>query len=232
MPLVRAEKEALVEQLVTDLQDSRVALIVAYTRLHMKANDTLRTKAFEQNGKIKMLSNNLLRLILKRLGRELELPEKTLALAYGFGDEVVAAKTLVEFGKETEALEILGGWIDGDFFDASQVKTLASLPSKEQLQAQVVGRLGGLIGQLAYSLNYPLQKFAYVVEALKAAQPATAEAPKEEPKTEEKTEEPASTEEQPKEETNTEEPAAESSDEVGESEEVKEENNSEGDTNE
>lgn len=169
MPLIRAEKEALVENLISELENSRVSLIVAYTRLNMKANDDLRTKAFEQSGKIKMISNNLLKIILKKLKREIEIPEKTLALAYGFQDEVTAAKTLVQFGKETETLEILGGWIDNNFFDATQVKTLASLPGKEQLQAQVVGRLAGLIQGLVYNLNFPLQKFAYVVSAIDEA---------------------------------------------------------------
>lgn len=174
MPLVRAQKEVLIEKLTKEVGESRVALIVAYTRLHMKANDELRTKAFDQGAKIKMISNTLLTLLLKNLGREMEMPQKTLAIAYGFADEVEAAKTLVAFGKETESLEVIGGWIDGTFFDMNAVKTLSSLPGKETLQAQLVGRLGGLIGSLAYSLNYPIQKFAYVVEAVKSAQPADA----------------------------------------------------------
>lgn len=172
MPLIRAQKETLIEKLTSEVGESRIALIVAYTRLHMKANDELRTNAFNQGAKIKMISNNLLALLMKKLGREMELPQKTLAIAYGYQDEVEAAKSLVAFGKETEALEVLGGWIDGTFFDASQVKTLSALPSKETLQAQLVGRLGGIIGSLAYSLNYPIQKFAFVVEAVKSAQPA------------------------------------------------------------
>lgn len=173
MPLIRAQKEVLVEKLLSELKDSRVSLIISYAKLHMKANDDLRTKAFEQNGKIKMISNTLLALILKKLGREMEIPSKQLGIAYGFEDEVVAAKTLVAFGKETSSLEVIGGWIDGNFFDAAQVKTLSSLPGKTELQAQLVGRLGGLISSLAYSLNYPIQKFAFVVEALKSAQPVT-----------------------------------------------------------
>lgn len=183
MPLVRSEKEALIEKLVAEVSDSRVALVVAYTRLNMKANDDLRTKAFDQGAKIKMISNNLLNLLMSKLDRQMELPQKTLAIAYGYQDEVEAAKSLVAFGKETEALEVLGGWIDGTFFDMSQVKTLSSLPSKETLQAMLVGRLGGLIGSLAYSLNYPIQKFAFVVEAVKSAAPQVetkAEAPSEE----------------------------------------------------
>ncbi len=166
MPILRAEKEALVEKLLGELKESKVALVVAYTRLNMKANDELRTKAFEQNGKIKMLSNTLMSLIFKKMDRSMELPQKTLALAYGFEDEVTAAKTLVQFGKETEALEVLGGWIDGTFFDMNAVKTLSMLPAKEQLQAQVVGRLAGLIQGLVYNLNFPLQQFAYVVSAI------------------------------------------------------------------
>ncbi len=168
MPLLRAQKESLVETLVTDLKESRIALVVAYTHLNAKANLQLRDKAFEQSGKLRMLSNNLLKLILKNLGqdKELEIPERQLALAYGFQDEVTAAKLLADFAKETEALEVLGGWIDGKFFTAADVKTLASLPNKETLQAQVVGRLAGLIQGLVYNLNFPLQQFAFVVKAV------------------------------------------------------------------
>lgn len=175
MPILRAQKEDLVAKLTSELQNSRVALVFAYTALNMKANDTLRTRAFEAGAKVKMISNNLLRLILKNINRELEIPEKTLALAYGFEDEAVAAKTLVEFAKETETLEVLGGWIDGNFFDASQVETLSSLPAKVDLQAQLVGRLNGMIAGLAYSLNFPIQKLAFVVEAVRAANPSSVE---------------------------------------------------------
>ncbi len=228
MPILRAQKEELVSKLISELQDSRVSIIFAYTALNMKANDTLRTKAFNAGAKVKMVSNNLLKLILKGTGKEMAIPSKQLAISYGFNDEVEAAKVLVDFAKETDTLEILGGWIDGNFFDASQVKTLATLPNKETLQAQLVGGLGGLIGSLAYSLNYPIQKFAFVIEAVKSAQPAEA-AKAEESKVEEK---PAEVVEEPKEETKTEEPVAESSDEVVGSAEEVEENNIEKETNE
>ncbi|KKU43631.1 MAG: 50S ribosomal protein L10 [Berkelbacteria bacterium GW2011_GWA2_46_7] len=233
MPILRAQKEELVTRLISVLQDSRVSIIFAYKALNMKANDTLRTNAFNAGAKVKMVSNNLLKLILKGIGREMEIPSKQLAISYGFTDEVEAAKVLVEFAKETETLEVLGGWVDGNFFDASQVKTLATLPNKETLQAQLVGRLGGLIGSLAYSLNYPIQKFAFVIEAVKSAQPATAEAPKadlsavatseEGEATVETVENATPTDEQQTEKTQTEELEADSPDEVKEPDTVEEE---------
>jgi hypothetical protein len=149
----------------------------------------------------------------------MEMPQKTLAIAYGFADEVEAAKTLVAFGRETEALEVIGGWIDGTFFDMSAVKTLSSLPSKETLQAQLVGRLSGIIGSLAYSLNYPMQKFAYVVEAVKSAAPA--EAPKTESAPAVEVSEPETAGEPTNNDANTTD--APSQDEAGESAENKEE---------
>jgi len=222
MPLLRAQKEDLVTKITQELKDSRVALVFAYTALNMKANDTLRTNAFERGAKVKMLSNNLLALILKNVGREMDIPAKQLAIAYGFQDEVEAAKTLVAFAKETDTLEVLGGWIDGNFFDATQVKTLSSLPNKETLQAQLVGRLGGLIGGLVYSLNFPLQKFAYVIEAVKTAQP-TEPIKAEEPVASTPAETPAPAEPT---QIETEETPADAPAEAGESaaEEVKEEN--------
>ncbi|OGD61003.1 50S ribosomal protein L10 [Candidatus Berkelbacteria bacterium RIFCSPLOWO2_01_FULL_50_28] len=230
MPILRAQKVDLVAKLTEELQNSRVALVFAYTGLNMSANDKLRTAAFEAGAKIKMISNNLLRLILKNTKRELEIPEKTLALAYGFEDEVVAAKTLVEFAKETETLEVLGGWIDGNFFDASQIKTLSALPNKETLQAQLVGRLNGIIAGLAYSLNFPIQKLAFVVEAVKNAQPAAEVKVEEKPVAEDpKAEEPSESAETPteesKEETKTEEVEVSdlSDGALAKSEEVKEE---------
>lgn len=224
MPLIRSQKETLITNLTSEVGESRIALIVAYTRLHMKANDDLRTKAFDQGAKIKMISNSLLTLLLKNLGRQMDLPQKTLAIAYGYQDEVEAAKSLVSFGKETEALEVLGGWIDSTFFDVSAVKTLSSLPSKETLQAQLVGRLGGIIGSLAYSLNYPIQKFAFVVEAVKAAAPADsapkAETPQAEPVVEEAPSEEAGEPTNPETETT----ETESEDSAGESAENKDNN--------
>lgn len=166
MPLIRSQKEELVTKLSEELRNSRIALVFSFSGLNVKTGERLRNEAFEQNAKVRVISNNLLGLILRRLNLEIEIPPKNLGLAYGFADEVAAAKILVNFAKETETLEVIGGWVDGQFFSADQVKTLSALPSKEILQAQLVGRLAGLIGRLGYCLNYPLQKFAYVVKVL------------------------------------------------------------------
>lgn len=166
MPLLRNQKEKLVTELEAELKNSRIILIFAYSNLNNKLNLELRDRSFEVNGKIKMISNNLLTIVLKSLNQSLDLPQKQLALAYQFEDEVSAAKLLSEFAKKTNSLEILAGWIDGEFFTSSKIKTLATLPNKEVLLGQVVSRLSGIIQGLVYNLNYPLQKFVYVISSV------------------------------------------------------------------
>ena len=166
MPILRVQKEQIVGSLAEELKNSRIALLFTYHRLTNDANKTLRDTAFGDQGKIRMVSNNLLRLILKSLKLEFELPEKPLALAYGFTDEVTAAKTLVDFAKQTEALEPVAGWVDGRFFTGEEIRSLAALPGRNALQAQLVGRLGGLIHRLVYNLNFPLRGLVFVTQAI------------------------------------------------------------------
>ena len=168
MPILRAEKERLIEELTQELQNGRLLYVFKYTKLNSKANDEIRTKIFELGGKIKMISNNMLRILLKGLDKELEMPEAPLAMAYGFADEVTAAKALADFAKTTDTIEMIGGWIDDKFYDQTSMKSLAQLPGREQLHAQVVGRLAGMLQALVYNLSYPRNQLIYALKDLES----------------------------------------------------------------
>ena len=164
MPILRAQKEKLIEELTEELKNSRLLYVFEYTKLNSKANEEIRTKLFELGGKIKMISNNMLRILLKGLDREIEIPEAPLAMTYGFDDEVTAAKTLADFAKSTETVNMIGGWIDDKFYDQTSMKSLALLPGRDMLQAQVVGRLAGMLQSLVYNLSFPRNQLIYALK--------------------------------------------------------------------
>ncbi|MEK7548440.1 MAG: 50S ribosomal protein L10, partial [Patescibacteria group bacterium] len=58
------------------------------------------------------------------------------------------------------------GWVDGRFFTGEEIRSLAALPGRNALQAQLVGRLGGLIHRLVYNLNFPLRGLVFVTQAI------------------------------------------------------------------
>ncbi len=107
------------------------------------------------------------------------------AIAISEKDPIAPAKIMKEYAEKVESFEIKAGFIDGAVVDASTVLALASIPSKEQLIAKMLG-----------SLMAPLQNFAYVLQAKidkGEDAPAEAEAPAEEAAPAEAAEAPAET---------------------------------------
>jgi large subunit ribosomal protein L10 len=71
-------------------------------------------------------------------------------LIYGFSeDAVAAAKVIVDFAKTNDKLVLKGGAYGGKALDVNGVKTLASIPSKEVLLAQLLGLMQSPISRTA-----------------------------------------------------------------------------------
>jgi large subunit ribosomal protein L10 len=73
-------------------------------------------------------------------------------MTLGYGDEAGVAKALAAFQKEHEAVQFLGGILDGRFLNAAEVKALAKLPTKTEM-----------LGQLVRTIQAPVSNFASVL---------------------------------------------------------------------
>ena len=76
------------------------------------------------------------------------------------------SKALVEFSKGNEKLKIIAGYLGGKLLTEKEIKTLASLPSKEVLLTKIAVLLKMPIQQIATVLNAPIQKLALVLKSL------------------------------------------------------------------
>ena len=91
------------------------------------------------------------------------------ALAFSYGDPAGLAKALVSYAKENQAFELRGGLLDGRVIDKSEVETLATLPSLDQIRAKLVGLIQAPAQKIAMVLCAPAGQLARVVEARRAA---------------------------------------------------------------
>jgi large subunit ribosomal protein L10 len=82
-------------------------------------------------------------------------------------DEVSAAKVVHTFAKDNEIVTIYGGILEGKFIDASGVKSLASLPSKQELLAKVVGSLNAPVSGFVNVLAANIRNFVSVLSNIK-----------------------------------------------------------------
>ncbi len=170
MAKTRAQKEADVTRLSELLSSSKLAVMTDYRGLDVAGINQLRANLRESDIAYLVTKNTLMRLALKQS------PQKDIdnsvfvgPMAVAFGaDEVEAAKIVYDFAKKNEQLEIIGAITgDGKALSKAEVVSLAKLPSREQLTAQLVGTLAAPLSGLVRVLNGNVTGLVYAFNAIK-----------------------------------------------------------------
>ena len=81
-------------------------------------------------------------------------------------DPVAPAKALNSFAKEHQALELKGGFVQSQVIDAAKVKAIATLPSREELVAKLLGTMQNPLTGTVRVLSGPARAFATVLDAI------------------------------------------------------------------
>lgn len=150
------------------LENGGAMWVVDYRGLTVKEVQQLRRNIRNAGAIMKVYKNTLMHLALQ----DLEMPNLDEILAgpsafvFAGEDPVASAKAIRDFAKENEALEIKGGMMDGAFVDAAQVNAIASLPSREELIAKLLGSLQNPMQKVVRVLNGPAESFARCVKAI------------------------------------------------------------------
>ena len=166
MPNVK-NQETLV-QIKADIEASHAMWIVDYCGLSVKEIQALRGAIREAGASMKVYKNTLMHIALK----ESDLPtaddmlQGPSAFVFAGEDVAAAAKAVKNYAKDNDKLEIKGGIMDGAVLNAEQVEAIASLPSREELYAQIAGAISGVARGLAVTLNGIPRGLAQVTKAV------------------------------------------------------------------
>ena len=149
------QREAQVKELAETLKNSKLILIVDYRGTTVEDDTKLRKNLREANGCAKVVKNNILKRALNMNG-ESELDEILVgpnALITAEEDYLTPLKAVYKFSKEHENYTIKGGYIDGKLMSVDELKTLATLPSREELLSKLAGSLLQTIGKVAIAID-------------------------------------------------------------------------------
>ena len=173
---VLEEKKKQVADLAEELRAARTGILVDYKGITVEEDTKLRKELRESGSHYKVVKNTLLSLALKEAGIEGmdSVLEGTTAVAVHSEDYVAPAKILGKFADKNEKFTIKAGFIDGKVVSIDQVKTLASLPSKEILVAQALRGLNGPISGLVTVLNGTLKGLVVALNAIAEKQQQSA----------------------------------------------------------
>ncbi len=171
MAVTKAQKTVIKDDLVECFKKAKSAVFSQYDGTNVKNIRDLRKKLRGGNAEFKVARKTLIAIAAKEAGCP-EVPEALLAgqvgVAFSYGDEVTAAKTVHDFAKSVDSVKIIGALFEGKYLSGAEAKVIASLPGREQLLAQLVGVLKGPISGFHGTLHGVLSKFVRTVEAVRA----------------------------------------------------------------
>lgn len=149
-------KKELVQNLVDELKASKSAVVANVIGLTVAEVSELRTNLYNAGCKLRVIKNNIIRRAVNEAGYQGldELLVGPNAVAFS-SDAQSAAKIMYDFAKDNEKVEIKAGVVEGEVFNANDLKVLANLPGKE-----------GMVAMLLSVLQAPIRNVACVIKAV------------------------------------------------------------------
>lgn len=156
MSLNKSDKQIVVSDVAAQVARSQTLALAEYRGLTVEHLNVLRRQARDKGVYLRVLKNTLARRAVAGTPFEVASQSMVGPLIYGFSeDAVAAAKVIADFAKTNDKLVVKAGAYAGRVLDAQGVKSLAAIPSKEVLLAQIAGLL-----------KSPVQRMAGVLAAL------------------------------------------------------------------
>ena len=160
----RDQKAAVIDEVAALISESEAVYAVDYRGISVPQAAELRIKLRAGDATFRVVKNTLGERAADKAGAEglKELLEGPTAMTFVRGDAAAAAKALRDFRRTTGGtlLEFKGGWMNGAGLTPDEIDSIAQLPSREVLEARLVGMVAAPLTGLANALNGLIAGFA------------------------------------------------------------------------
>ena len=162
----RAEKREFVTELNEVFKASGSVIVARYAGITVAQMNDLRKKMRAAGGTVKVAKNRLAKIALQGTESEgiTDLFQGQTLIAYS-ADPITAPKVAMDFAKTNDKLVVLGGAMGSTTLDAEAVKSLATLPSLDELRAKLLGLLAAPATRVATVVAAPASQLARVFAA-------------------------------------------------------------------
>jgi large subunit ribosomal protein L10 len=163
----RAQKEKVVEELGQIFESSGVVVVAHYAGITVAQMQDLRAQMRAVGGSVRVAKNKLAKIALEgkpsvKMG---DLLTGMTVMAYS-EDPVAAAKVCDAYAKTNDKFVIIGGAMGDTVLDPAGVKTVAAMPSREELIAQIVSCIGAPASNIAGAIGAPASNIASILSTI------------------------------------------------------------------
>jgi|TARA_B100000767_G_C19542713_1_gene441495 large subunit ribosomal protein L10 len=167
------EKKAVVAEVSKQIENAQSLILAEYRGVGVGEMTNLRAEARESGVYLKVLKNSLVKRAIEDTPFSSLSEDMVGPLVFGISeDPVAAAKVLSDFADKNDLFVIKSGAMPNEKMDVSAVKALASLPSRDELLAKLLGTMQAPITKFVRTLNEVPSKFARGLAAVRDQKPA------------------------------------------------------------
>ena len=206
----KEQKAEVVDQIAAQIEAAEAIYAVDYRGLTVTQAAELRSSLRENGASFRIVKNTLTLRAAEKAGAEPLKPlveEGPTALTFVQGDPALAAKALDAFARQRQVLELKGGLLDGRALGVDELRSLARLPGRDQLNAQLAGIVASPITGLVRGLGALLSGLAIALGQVAEQRGSETPEPEPEPEAQPEAEQPDA--EQPEAQAEAEQPEAE-----------------------
>ena len=156
----KQQKQLIIDEIKGKLENAQAAVVIDYMGITVAEADAMRKTLREANVDYTVYKNTLIKRAIEGtdfapLAEVLDGPS---ALAISTEDATAPARVLAKFAKTANKLEIKGGVVEGNVYDAAGIATIANIPSRDELISKLLGSLQSPITNFARVMNQLAEK--------------------------------------------------------------------------
>lgn len=149
------QKAPIVAEIKDVVEGAEAVILVAYSGINVSADTALRKDMREAGVTYKVFKNTMMKRAFEgtpfeKLNDQLEGPN---AIAVSKTDATAPARIIAKYAKTAPMLKMIGGVVEGDYYDEKGVSALATVPSREELLGKLLGSIQSPISNLARVIN-------------------------------------------------------------------------------
>ncbi len=164
----KEQKTAVVEEIAEQIQSAQAIFAVDYRGISVAQAAELRARLRDADARFRVVKNSLSERAADQAGADTLKPMLVgpTALTFVRGDAALAAKALNDIARQINLLDFKGGVMNGSALSADDVRSIARLPGREVLNAQLVGTIAAPITGLVRTLNALIAGIAIQLQAI------------------------------------------------------------------
>ena len=171
----RNEKSEIISEIKELLESSTAIYLTDFGGINVEDVSELRNQFRNEGVRYKVFKNTLVKRALDEAGKYEKIADHLTGMtgfAFASSNPLAPAKIINKYFSDKEKLSLKACYVEGEYFDGNQLKTLATLPTKNELIAGILGSINSPVSGIAGAINAVVRDLVNVVDQISKRQAA------------------------------------------------------------